>query len=158
MGEEKKIEIIISEDKMIKFNCNNTEIITRLIDADYPDYSEVLPKGEKSILKVNTQKLYQAVKRANIMTTQDSIALAIKLTKKQITVSKNTPDLGETKEEIKAEYDGEEITIGFNPKYLLDNLQVIEKETIEIEIINEEKPVIIEYLEYTYLILPMLLN
>jgi len=159
IGEEKKIEIIISEDKMIKFNCNNTEIITRLIDADYPNYLEVFPKGENSILKVNTQKLYQAIKRASIMVTQDSIALAIKLEKGKITVSKNTPDLGEEKEVIKAEYDGEERTIGFNPKYLLDNLQIIDEEIVEIEIINHEKPVVIKInSEYTYIILPMMLN
>jgi len=142
---------------MIKFNCNNTELTTRLIDAEYPDYLEVIPKSFESTLKVNTQKLYQAVKRASIMTTQDSIALAIKLEKNKVTISKNTPDLGETKEEIKAEYNGKETTIGFNPKYLLDNLQVIEEETIEIDIIDKEKPVTIKSLEYRYLILPMTL-
>ena len=155
IADEKELEIIISEDKKIKFICNKAEIITRLIDGEFPNYLDVFPKKFENKLKINSKELYEAVKRASILSTQDSIALELKLEKNKVTVTKNTAGLGEVKEEIKAEYVGKELTIGFNPKYLLDNLQVIEEEIIEIEIINEEKPVVIKNLDYKYLLLPM---
>jgi len=157
IGGTKELEIIISEDKRVKFICGNAEITTRLIDVEFPDYLDVIPKKSESKLKIKSKELYEAVKRASILSTQDLIALELKLEKNKVTVTKNTAGLGEVKEEIKAEYVGKEMTIGFNPKYLLDNLQVIEEEIIEIEITNEEKPVIIESLDSKYLLLPMCL-
>jgi len=155
--DETKLEMIITKE-IIKFNCGVTELTTRLIDAEFPNYIDIIPKTFENELKINTKDFYQAINRANVMATQDSIAITIKLEKNKITISKDTQGIGKEQEELKADYKGKEMTIGFNPKYLLDNLQVIDKEEIKIGINDKEKPVVIKIdSKFIYLLLPMLI-
>ncbi|MBF0479860.1 MAG: DNA polymerase III subunit beta, partial [Candidatus Omnitrophica bacterium] len=70
-------------------------------------------------------------------------------------ISKNTPEIGESREEIEAEYNGEEMVIGFNPHFLIDFLKNINAEFIEMEVNGADKPAVIRLKEYLYLALPM---
>ncbi len=156
-GRDEFVLINISEkNNQIAFSCNGTELITRLIEGDFPNYKEVVPEESNNKLKIKTEDFFQAIKRANLMTTSDSIAVKLELYKNKIVVSKITPDLGEGREEVAAEYSGEEMVIGFNPQYLLDVFKNIETEEIVFEFNGADKPGIIRQGgKYIYLVLPM---
>ena len=101
-----------------------------------------------------------ATRRASIFTDQDSMAIKFSIRKKKMTISKNTPYLGEAKEELDIDYSGsDELDIGFNPRYLIDVLKSMADEDIVLEVNDANKPgVIRKGAEYTYVVLPMQLT
>ncbi len=145
-----------SKNNQIAFYNNTTELITRLIEGDYPNYEQVIPKESANKLKINREDFLQTIKRASIMTTTDSIAVKLELFNNKVVVSKITPELGEGREELDAQYSGEEMVVGFNPQYLVDVLKNIEQEEVSLEFNGADKPGIIRLgSEYIYLVLPM---
>ena len=73
-------------------------------------------------------------------------------------VSKSTPDVGESREEVAVEYQGKELAIGFNPNYLIDVLKNLTEESVEFELSDSEKPGVIRISGYVYIVLPMRLS
>jgi DNA polymerase-3 subunit beta len=93
------------------------------------------------------------------LTTQDSLGVKLDVTKDKVIVSKSTPDIGESREELAAQYNGSQMCIGFNPSYLLDVLKNIDIDTVALELLGPDKPGVIRLGdEYTYVVLPMQLT
>lgn len=155
LGEEGEVVFYFKENQL-QININNINITSRLIDGEYPNYDQVIPKKTKEELKLNTQDFLQATRRASILTNQDSQSVKVNIIKDKIIITKNTPDLGEAREEIEVNYKGSELTIGFNPVFLIDVLKNIGEETINFGFIDPEKPAVIKSGDnYTYIVLPM---
>ncbi len=144
------------KENQLQINLGQTTIISRLIEGEYPNYEQVIPKKIKEELKINTQDFLQAARRANILTNQDSQAIKINLIKDRMIITKNTPDLGEAREEVEVDYKGGELVIGFNPVFLIDVLKNVADESVRFGFIDPEKPAVIRSGEdYTYIVLPM---
>jgi len=109
-------------------------------------------------MKVAREQLLLAIKRAALLSTPDYQAVKLELFKNKLVVSKTTPDVGESREEIVVEYQGREMAIGFNPNYLIDVLKNLQEEKIEIEFTDSEKPCVMRINGYVYIVLPMRLN
>ena len=90
-----------------------------------------------------------------MLSTPDYQAVKLELFKNRLVVSKSTPNLGESREELPCEYSGKDMIIGFNPNYLMDALKNLDEEFIEFEITDSEKPGVIRTNGYIYIILPM---
>jgi DNA polymerase III subunit beta len=157
---EGQLTISLSErNNQIAFALPQTELITRLIEGEFPNYEDVIPPASKNNLKLKTKDFFQAVKRAYLMTTTESIAIKIEFSKNKVIISKTTPELGEGREELELEYKGENMVIGFNPQYLLDILKTIDQEEVTLELNGVDKPGIIRLdSQYLYLVLPMQLT
>jgi len=141
------------------FDLGDIVIISRLIEGEYPQYEQVIPKEQKGKLKVKRNELLAATKRASLLTNQDSQAIKLDIFKTKLVISKNTPDIGEAREEIDAQYNGDNLTIGFNPTYLIDALKNIDKEEIGFELTAQDKPgVIRQGNDFIYVVLPMQLG
>lgn len=155
LREEGSVAITFSKNQA-RFQIDNLIIISRLIEGEFPNYEQAIPKEAKNKLRANLQQLTAAVKRANLLTTPESQAIRLNAQKNKLTISKNTPEIGELKEELDVDYKGEDILIGFNPAYLLDVFKVIQKEEVELEMSGPEKPGVIRIdKEYIYIVLPM---
>ena len=89
------------------------------------------------------------------MSTPDYQAVKLEVFKNKLVISKSTPDIGESREEIAAEYQGKEMVIGFNPNYLMDVFKNLHLEQIEFELTDSEKPGVIRSNGYIYIVLPM---
>lgn len=138
-----------------------TVLVTRLIEGEFPNYEQVIPKEGQNKIKVNTQRFLEGAKRAALLTNQDSQSIRIDLLKDRMVVSKNTPELGEAKDQIDINYKGKEMSIGFNPHYLAEALKNISQDEIDIEIEAPDKAGVIRtHLpeKYVYLVLPMQLS
>jgi len=154
-------EIIIKfSDNQILFSFPTCFILSRLIEGEYPNYKKVIPTKSDKEVKVLRNELLAATKRASIFTDQDSMAIKMNIKKKKMTISKNTPYLGEAKEEIDIDFSGEgDLEIGFNPRYLIDVLKNLTEDEITIEVNDASKPGVIRRgEEYTYVVLPMQLT
>jgi len=153
-------EVFLSfKDNQLQFKINNTIITSRLIEGEFPNYEQVIPKKTKEQIWINTQQFLSATRRASIFTSQESQSIKIDLQKNRMVISKNTPDVGEVREEIEVEYSGGDFTIGFNPTYLIDALKNIDDEKIQFGLTDPEKPGMIRaQQDYTYIVLPMQLS
>jgi DNA polymerase-3 subunit beta len=148
-------KIVFSKNQAM-FQIDNLIIISRLIEGEFPNYEQAIPKQVKNKLKVNQEDLFSAIKRASLLTTPESQAIRFQLQKNRLAVSKTTPEIGEVKEDLVAEYGGEEFLVGFNPGYLMDALKTIEEKELEIELSGPEKPGVIRIKDdYIYIVLPM---
>ena len=147
------------KENQLQINLGAITIMSRLIEGEYPNYEQVVPKKIKEELKVNTQDFLQATRRANILTNQDSQSVKINIIKDKLIITKTTPDLGEAREEVEVDYKGGELAIGFNPGFLIDVLKNIGEENVQFGFIDPEKPAVIKSGDdYTYIVLPMQVN
>jgi len=154
----KELRIRYTQNQIL-FDLGETTIISRLIEGEYPNYEQVIPKEGNNKLTIDKEKLLLATKRASLLTTQDSPAVKLDIHKDKVIVSKTTPDVGESVEELEGQYSGGHLLIGFNPSYLIDALKNINIETIAIELLGPDKPGVIRLGdEYVYVLLPMQLT
>jgi DNA polymerase-3 subunit beta len=152
--EDGKIFIIITPNQIF-FELDHIVIISRLIEGEYPDYSRVIPTPTETKIKIDRQQFLQAIKRANLLSTPDSLVVRLELSNNKLVVSKATQDVGESHEETAVEYSGKDLIIGFNPTYLIDVLHNLSGAFVEFELTEPEKPGVIRTEDYVYLIQPM---
>jgi DNA polymerase-3 subunit beta len=133
-------------------------IISRLIEGEFPDYRQVIPPASNNKIKAPRAQLLLAVKRAALLSTPDYQAVKLEVFKNKIVLSKSTPDVGESREELAVEYQGKEMVIGFNPAYLIDVLKNLDEESVELELTDSEKPGVVRTSGYVYIVLPMRLS
>jgi len=155
LKDEGEVQISFGENQVM-FNLGDIVIISRLIEGEFPNYEQVIPKEIKEKIVVDREKLFFAAKRVSLLTTQDSQAVKIDVEKDKMVISKNSPDIGEAREEIEINYGGLPLSIGFNPNYIMDVLKNLDDQTIGFELQDPEKPGVIRAKEkYIYVVLPM---
>lgn len=154
---EGELSVILSANQAL-FDLGNPVIISRLIEGEFPDYRQVIPDVSDNRLFVNREQLLSSIKRASLLSTPDYQAVKLELFKNKLVVSKSTPDIGESREELSVGYQGKELAIGFNPVYLADVLKNLQNENIELEVTDSEKPAVIRVNGYIYIVLPMRLG
>ncbi len=155
LQEEGEVKIAFDENQVL-FDLNDTVVISRLIDGEFPNYEQVIPKEAKEKIVVDRNALLAAAKRASILTNQDSVAIKMDISKGKLTISKNTPYMGEVKEEVGVSYKGKDLTVGFNPNYIIEVLKNIDIKEISFELAENDKPGVIRLGgEYVYVVLPM---
>jgi DNA polymerase-3 subunit beta len=157
LQDEGDVSLVIGPNQAL-FDFKNAVIISRLIEGEFPDYQQVIPAQSETKVKVGRDQFLLAVKRAALLTTPDYQAVKLEIFKDRMVVSKSTPDIGESREEVAINYSGKEIAIGFNPAYLTDVLKVLDMETVELEVAGSEKPGVIRAEGYVYIVLPMRLG
>ncbi len=154
LKEEGQLSLLIGVNQVL-FDINGTLIATRIIEGEFPNYNQVIPEPINPKIKINTQGFLSAIRRANLLTTPDFQAIKFEVFKEKLIISKTTPDVGESREEINIEYGGNELIVGFNPQFLIDVLKNINEESITMELYGPDKPGVIRLTNYLYLALPM---
>lgn len=150
--------LVILGKKQINFDFQNTQVITQLIEGEFPEYDKYIPAETKSKLSMDRIQFLQALKRASVLSAPEYQGVKIDVSKNKLVVSKTTPQLGEYKEEIEVEYPGKTVSFGFNPAYLIDVLKVIEEDAVVFDVYDAEKPVVLRNNGYLHLALPMRIN
>jgi len=154
LKEEGMVKIIQSENQVC-FELNGLTIISRLIEGEFPNYRQVIPEEKRNKLKIKREPFLQAIRRASLFTTAESLSVKLEIFKEKIVISKIVPEIGEAREEIPIEYQGKELAIGFNPHYLIDVLKSIKEEEIPLELEDSDKPGVIRLPNYIHIVLPM---
>lgn len=118
-GNDQELGIGVHEGFLI-LDSRGTKVSIRLIDGEFPDYNQVIPKGKGVVATVETKELAQALKRVSLMVTDKAKCVRFDLNKDRMKISSSSPELGDASEEVGIVYKGEPLSIGFNAKYLLD--------------------------------------
>jgi len=122
------------------FKMGSTTVFMKLVVGDFPDFRAILPQTVQKVLVVNKDILLDSIRRVSLLS--DGKSKSIKLTVKPDTLllQANSSELGEAQEEISCEFTSDQLVIGFNAKYLVDALSVIEGENVHIQLDGEQSP------------------
>jgi DNA polymerase-3 subunit beta len=157
LKEEGGLSLILGHNQVL-FDLGSVVIISRLIEGEFPDYKQVVPQASDNKMRANREQFLLAVKRASLLSTPEYQAVKLEVFKNKLVLSKSTPDVGESREEVAVQYQGKEMVIGFNPSYLIDVLKNLSEEEVDLELSDSEKPGVIRQNGYVYIVLPMRLS
>lgn len=127
---------------IIKKDSEN--IIIRLLEGEFPKYADIIKiKGGHSV-RLHKYEFQMMLKRMSILSSENYKGVIFRFSDDKLVVTSTNPDIGESKEEMEISYAGDAMEMAFNPRYFLDTIGVLESESILINLIDEEKPCIIE--------------
>jgi DNA polymerase-3 subunit beta len=148
LGELKKLVDEDDADQIdLAFEGNNglarkgkVTLVMRLIEGEFPNYSQVLPKKIERNIVIPGEDLIRALRRVALLSSERSKAVKLEFTDGRLTISSSNPDLGDAREELDIDFAGDDITIGFNAKYLLDALSTLKAKEVRFGLQNELAP------------------
>jgi len=163
--ELKKIADEGDSDIQLGFMDNNavikkdkTLVVMRLVDGEFPDYNRVIPKNNDLKALVSQDAFLHTLRRMSILSSEKSRGVKILLKTESMEVSSSNPELGDAREDLEIGYDGPEVTIGFNARYLIDILSVHGGERVVLHIKDNLSPGLIRYEgdeDYLAVVMPM---
>jgi DNA polymerase-3 subunit beta len=144
---------------LARIERSGVELFMRLIEGEFPDYRQVIPKESKRRVRIEREALFGALRRVSILSSERSRGVKLRLQPGTLEVVTTNPDIGEAMEEIEVDYAGEEFAIGFNARYLLDVLAIGGAAgMVEIGLTDEVSPGIVRLEDdegYSYVVMPM---
>ncbi|SNB47283.1 DNA polymerase III subunit beta [Geobacter sp. DSM 9736] len=149
--ELKKLTEDENEDILLGFMDNsavlkkeNTVIVMRLVDGEFPDYTKVIPQNNTRIVTIRREQFLHSLKRMAILSSEKFKGIKFDIAAGGLEISSSNPELGDAREEIEVEYAGEPMTSRFNARYLIDVLVVLGEESVELKLKDEMSPAIIK--------------
>jgi DNA polymerase-3 subunit beta len=145
-------------DNQIVFELGTTLYISRRIEGNFPNYRALLPKEHETTVVIDRQELLDSVKRVSLLA-QHNAPLRFAVSDATVSLSAQTPDVGEAKEDLMASTEGTlGVEIAFNPAFFVDGVSASDSETVAIELTGSLKPAILKPSDgspFTYLIMPV---
>jgi len=157
LGASEDVQIAITENQFV-LQMPNFVMTARLIEGQFPNYEAVVPKAHPGKLVLQRGPLMSALRRVSVMAEERNKPVKLALTAGALTLSAASHDLGEAEEGLPVTYSGEELTMGFNSRYLLEALTPVEKDEIVFEFKDGLSPGVVKAVEeegYCCVIMPM---
>ena len=134
-------------------------LITKLIEGNYPNYRQVIPSETKERIPLVREEFLQALRRAEIMTSEKANSVKLTFGKNNLAITANSPEVGEARETLAVNYKGKEMAIAFNPRYLIDALAALTEDEVFFELIDELSPGVLKINgPFLYVVMPMRLS
>lgn len=156
-AEEGKLSIAFTANSMV-MKKDSTVLVIRLIDGEFPDYKQVIPKGNDKKVKMERTGFLSSLKRVSLLSLEKGRGVKFGLLKGKLELSSSSPDVGEAREEINVDYTDSELEIGFNATYMMEALGVIDGNEVVLELKDRESPAMLKSTNtdnYVYVIMPM---
>jgi len=153
------VAVSVGQNQAI-FELGDVVLSSRLIDGQFPNYRQLLPESVEHELRLSSAELTDVVRRISLLA-QKNAPLRMSFSEGSLSVSAQTPDVGEASEAIPVPYKGELFEIGFNPEFLRDGLESIDTDELVLKLISPLRPGLIESPDsgdFVYLIMPIRLN
>jgi DNA polymerase-3 subunit beta len=155
-ADEKGTVEIAVDGSQVSFRAGGLTLTSRLIEGEFPNYRALLPDTHESRLTVSRQQLLDAVRRVGLLA-RDTTPVRMEFNALGVKLSSSSPDLGQAVETVEARYEGEDLTVAFNPQYLIDGLTAAVGESIRLDVRDGLKPGVVhgESDGFTYLVMPV---
>ena len=127
----------------VVFELGEIVLSSRLIDGQFPNYRQLLPESVEHELRLSSAEFTDVVRRVSLLA-QKNAPLRLSFREGELTVSAQTPDVGEASETVPVPFQGEPLEIGFNPEFLRDGLESVESEELVLKLISPLRPGLIE--------------
>jgi len=146
-ADQPKIKIL-PEESAISFEYDSYKIYSRLIEANYPDYEAVIPYDNSKLIDIEVEPLIKAIQRVSLLASEDNFKIIFNFSKNQLKIHSEDIDKGSAEEILEIENDFEKFQIGFNYKYLIEILQLVDTKIVQIKFENSLDPCIFYNIEY----------
>lgn len=140
----------------VAFEFGNIFIISKLIDGTYPNYRQVIPSQCEERIAIDREILASAVRRVSLMLDDQAASVKVQITENRLELITSSPEVGESNESVPVKYSGKDISIAFNPGFLLAPLKHLDSDEIFLELSDELSPGVIKTnVPFLYVIMPI---
>ena len=156
--DHQQLTVSVLQNQVV-FALDGVILSSRLIEGQFPNYRQLLPESFEHELRLEGVELTDVVRRISLLA-QKNAPLRMAFSSGELTISAQTPDVGEASESMPVAFQGEPLEIGFNPEFLRDGLEAIEGDLL-LKLISPLRPGLIQSADengFQYLIMPIRLN
>ena len=159
---EKKINLgVTNDERQVVFVLEDLELLSRLIEGDYPDYQKIIPKESNTKLTIDKEDFSQAVKIASVFARESANVVRFKVDKNSVELTANAPQVGQNKTTLDAKIEGNPLEIAFNYKFVSDFLNICKSDFVTVKLNQSLSPGI--FLDqndprFTHIIMPVRLQ
>lgn len=155
-GSEEPIRVKIA-DNQIMFATEDAVLSSTLVEGNFPPYKDVIPREGDKKVGLDKESLASAVRRAALLTNEESKGVRFAFDKDKLTLSSRAPEMGEAQVDVALpDYAGDPIEIGFNPQFILDALKVVPESQVRLELKAPNKPGVLRNgPDFLYVIMPV---
>lgn len=144
--------------RMLFVKRESTFLSMRLIEGKYADYRRIIPPPSDSTVRVRREDFLSSLKRISLMSSDKSRSVTFGLDNGRLQLTSQSPELGDAKEEISVDYQGDGLKIGFNSKYLIDAVSSIDGDNVLLEFRGKQNPGVVRSSDgsnHTSVVMPM---
>lgn len=140
----------------IAFDLNNTLLVSKLIEGNYPNYKQVIPSEAKERVTLERETFLNSLRRVSLLASDKSNSIKLNFSKNNIDITANTPEVGEARESLPVAYKGRDFSIAFNPEFLMAPLRNLAEDEIFFDLIDEMSPGVLKIqTPFLYVLMPM---
>ncbi len=155
LGEAGEITLTLKDQQLI-FEYGDTFFCCKLLNGIYPNYKQVVFNHCDNVITINREELLAVLRRINASTTTTTNAMRLTFEQNLLTITVSSPDIGEATDTVAIKYEGEPISIIFNPEYMMDPLKHLTSDEIQVELNNSSSPGLIKSdIPFLYVIMPL---
>lgn len=156
LGDNDEVTLVLGAQDAT-FRLGSVRVTTRLIQGEFPNYRGLIPETHSESLEVDRRALVDAVRRVKLMA-RETTPVRLNMTPDSLELVAVTQDIGHASERLDVSFSGSELTIAFNPDYLLDGLDAAQGDEVRIETIGDNKPAVLrgsDGEDFLYLLMPV---
>ncbi len=145
-------------DAEISFVVGTTSIASRLIDGNYPSVLQLIPASYPHQLRVAKDTLLTSLRRAKLLAKDSTSSVRLSVQEKNIEIRTQSHDAGDVEDNVDADYQGEEMTIAFNPNFLIDGVEAVPGDEVVLEMTDSVRPAMVHGVDdqrFRYLLMPV---
>jgi DNA polymerase III subunit beta len=145
-------------DHDVTFTAGDVKVSTRLLDGSYPDYRQLIPAEYPNRLHVGKDSLLDALRRVRLLVRDNTTPVRLSMRAGGVDLTVVSQEVGDASETVDADFDGTELTIAFNPTYLIDGVEAVTGDEVLLETVDATKPATVRAAEETsfrYLLMPV---
>ena len=140
----------------IAFDLNNTLLVSKLIEGNYPNYKQVIPSEAKERVTLERETFLNSLRRVSLLASDKSNSIKLNFSKNNIEITANTPEVGEARESLPVAYKGRDFSIAFNPEFLMAPLRNLTEDEVFFDLIDEMSPGVLKIqTPFLYVLMPM---
>ncbi len=150
------VRFAATENQLVAEN-DAGRLVCQLVEGQFPNYQEVIPTESKIKIELPVGDLLSAVRRASLVTTDQTRVVDFCLSQGALTVKAESPDVGRAEVRMSVDYEGEEVAISFNPEFIEDMLAAVERDAVKMRFSDRRSPCVLKAgLDYTYVVSPVI--
>jgi DNA polymerase III subunit beta len=155
LGDDGDVKISVGTGQ-IAFDLNNTLLVSKLIEGNYPNYKQVIPSEAKERVTLERETFLNSLRRVSLLASDKSNSIKLNFSKNNIEITANTPEVGEARESLPVAYKGRDFSIAFNPEFLMAPLRNLAEDEIFFDLIDEMSPGVLKIqTPFLYVLMPM---
>lgn len=152
-------EIGIGEESGAQGLVDNLYLVSKVVEGHYPNYRQVIPKETEHRVKIERELLLDCVRRAALVTSDKNNSVRLKMSENLLEISGSSSEYGESHESMAISYDAQEVTVAFNPGFLMEPLKALDQDEVHFEFKDELSPGLFKTLDsFLCVIMPLRLN